>query len=43
MTRRVTLEGRWAVGVEYELGGGQRVVAKATCEVLISSGPIGSR
>jgi len=41
MTRRVLLEGKRAVGVEYELGGG-RVVAKASREVLISSGPIGS-
>ncbi|NRP21439.1 Oxygen-dependent choline dehydrogenase [Ensifer adhaerens] len=41
MTRRVLLEGKRAIGVEYELGG-QRVVAKASREVLISSGPIGS-
>jgi choline dehydrogenase len=41
MTRRVLLEGKRAVGVEYELGG-QRIVAKASREVLISSGPIGS-
>ena len=41
MTRRVLLEGKRAVGVEYELGG-ERVVAKASREVLISSGPIGS-
>ena len=41
MTRRVLLEGKRAVGVEYELAG-QRVVAKASREVLISSGPIGS-
>ncbi|SDA99662.1 choline dehydrogenase [Sinorhizobium sp. NFACC03] len=41
MTRRVLLEGKRAVGVEYELGG-ERVVAKASREMLISSGPIGS-
>jgi choline dehydrogenase len=41
MTRRVLLEGKRAVGVEYELGG-ERLVAKASREVLISSGPIGS-
>ncbi|MEO5321923.1 choline dehydrogenase [Mesorhizobium sp. CC13] len=41
MTRRVLLEGKRAVGVEYELGG-ERVVAKASREVLVSSGPIGS-
>ncbi|MGF6175009.1 choline dehydrogenase [Ensifer sp. 4252] len=41
MTRRVLLEGKRAAGVEYELGG-ERVMAKATREVLISSGPIGS-
>lgn len=41
LTRRVLLEGKRAIGVEYELGG-QRVVAKASREVLISSGPIGS-
>lgn len=41
MTRRVLLQGKRAVGVEYELGG-ERVVAKASREMLISSGPIGS-
>ncbi|KQU76475.1 choline dehydrogenase [Aminobacter sp. DSM 101952] len=41
MTRRVLLEGKRATGVEYELGG-ERVVAKASREVLIASGPIGS-
>lgn len=41
MTRRVLLEGKRAVGVEYERGG-ERILAKATREVLISSGPIGS-
>ncbi|OCP35967.1 choline dehydrogenase [Ensifer sp. LC163] len=41
MTRRVLLHGKRAVGVEYELGG-ERIVAKASREVLISSGPIGS-
>lgn len=41
LTRRVLLEGKRAIGVEYERGG-QRVVAKASREVLISSGPIGS-
>lgn len=41
MTRRVLLEGKRAVGVEYERGG-ERVVVKASREVLISSGPIGS-
>ncbi|WP_457585082.1 choline dehydrogenase [Ensifer canadensis] len=41
MTRRVILEGKRAVGVEYEFGG-TRFVAKASREVLISSGPIGS-
>lgn len=41
MTRRVLLDGKRAVGVEYEVGG-ERIVAKAHREVLISSGPIGS-
>lgn len=41
MTRRVILEDRRAVGVEYELGG-ERHIARASREVLISSGPIGS-
>lgn len=41
MTRRVLLEGKRAIGVEYELGG-QCIVVKANREVLISSGPIGS-
>ncbi|MBL9062142.1 choline dehydrogenase [Tabrizicola sp.] len=39
MTRRVLLEGKRAVGVEYEHQG-QRHVAKARREVLISAGPI---
>ncbi|MET2828918.1 choline dehydrogenase [Mesorhizobium shangrilense] len=41
MTRRVLLDGKRAVGVEYERGGARHVV-NATREVLISSGPIGS-
>ncbi|WP_257946366.1 GMC family oxidoreductase N-terminal domain-containing protein [Shinella sp. CPCC 101442] len=41
MTRRVLLEGKRAVGVEYELGG-EHVMVKASREVLISSCPIGS-
>ncbi len=39
MTRRVLLEGKRAVGVEYDHQG-QRHVAKARREVLISAGPI---
>lgn len=39
MTRRVLLEGKRAVGVEYDHNG-QRHVAKARREVLISAGPI---
>ncbi|HEV7307211.1 choline dehydrogenase [Ensifer sp.] len=42
MTRRVLLQGKRVVGVEYEKAGGERIVAKASREVLISSGPIGS-
>lgn len=41
MTRRVLLEDKRAVGVEYERAG-QTQVAHATREVLISSGPIGA-
>ncbi|WP_323779107.1 choline dehydrogenase [Leisingera sp.] len=41
MTRQVILEGKRAVGVEYERGG-QRHVEYASREVLISSGPIGT-
>ncbi|RUW26913.1 MULTISPECIES: choline dehydrogenase [unclassified Mesorhizobium] len=41
MTLRVLLEGRRAVGVEYERGG-QCHVVKAAREVLIASGPIGA-
>lgn len=39
MTRRVLLEGKRAIGVEYDHQG-QRNVAKARREVLISAGPI---
>jgi choline dehydrogenase len=39
MTRRVLLDGKRAVGVEYDHQG-QRQVAKARREVLISAGPI---
>lgn len=39
MTRRILLEGKRAVGVEYEHQG-QRHVAKARREVLVSAGPI---
>ena len=39
MTRRVLLDGKRAVGVEYDHGG-QTHVAKARREVLISAGPI---
>lgn len=39
MTRRVLLEGKRAVGVEYEHQG-QRHVARARREVLVSAGPI---
>ncbi len=41
MTRRILLEGKRAVGVEYDEGG---VTHKVYCnrEVLVSSGPIGS-
>ncbi len=41
LTRRVILEGRKAVGVEYEQGG-QPVVVKARHEVILSAGSIGS-
>lgn len=41
MTRRVILEGKRAVGVEYDRDGG-RHRAHATREVLIASGPIGA-
>ena len=41
MTRRVLLEGKRAVGVEYEQGG-VRHVARAHREVLVASGPIGA-
>ncbi|MCT8330603.1 choline dehydrogenase [Albidovulum sediminis] len=41
MTRRVILEGKRAVGVEYDHDG-QRHVARAAREVLIASGPIGA-
>ncbi|WP_018238081.1 choline dehydrogenase [Ensifer sp. BR816] len=41
MTRRVLLDGKRAIGVEYELAG-ERHVARANREVLVSSGPIGS-
>ncbi len=39
MTRRILLEGKRAVGVEYDHQG-QRHVAKARREVLVSAGPI---
>ncbi|WP_374393486.1 choline dehydrogenase [Tabrizicola sp.] len=39
MTRRILLEGKRAVGVEYDHQG-QRQVAKARREVLVSAGPI---
>lgn len=41
MTRKVILEGKRAVGVEYDRDG-QRQVALATREVLVASGPIGA-
>ena len=41
MTRRVLLEGKRAVGVEYEQGD-RRHVVRAAREVLVASGPIGS-
>nr|WP_309504200.1 choline dehydrogenase [uncultured Roseovarius sp.] len=41
MTRRIVLEGKRAVGVEYDQGG-KRHVARATREVLVASGPIGA-
>ncbi|SCK18916.1 choline dehydrogenase [Vogesella sp. LIG4] len=41
MTRRILLEGKRAVGVEYEQGGVKRSV-RCRREVLVSSGPIGS-
>ncbi|WP_246327157.1 GMC oxidoreductase [Burkholderia guangdongensis] len=41
MTRRVVMEGKRAVGVEYERGGLTHV-ARCRAEVLIASGPIGS-
>src|SRR6185369_7400816 len=41
MTRRVILEGKRAVGVEYDQGG-KTHVARCRAEVLIASGPIGS-
>ena len=41
MTRRILLEGKRAVGVEYDHGGGRHVV-RARREVLVASGPIGS-
>jgi len=41
LTRRVVLEGRKAVGVEYEAGG-RRETARAEREVILSAGSIGS-
>ncbi|MFQ5774909.1 MAG: choline dehydrogenase [Kiloniellaceae bacterium] len=41
LTRRIVLDGRTAVGVEY-LRGGRSVVAKAAREVILSAGSIGS-
>jgi choline dehydrogenase len=41
MTRRVLMDGKRAVGVEYEQGGVRHIV-RADREVLIASGPIGS-
>ena len=41
LTRRVILEGRKAVGVEYEQGG-QPVAVKARREVILSAGSVGS-
>ena len=41
LTRRIVMEGRRAVGVEYERGG-QTVQARARREVVLSAGVIGS-
>ncbi|MDH4871287.1 choline dehydrogenase [Pseudomonas sp. BN515] len=41
MTRRIILDGKRAVGVEYDQGG-QTHVVQCNREVLVSSGPIGS-
>ncbi|QEY64407.1 choline dehydrogenase [Metapseudomonas lalkuanensis] len=41
MTRRIILDGKRAVGVEYDQGG-QTHVVHCNREVLVSSGPIGS-
>ncbi len=41
LSRRILLEGKKAVGVEYERGG-KIVTAKASREVLLCAGPIGS-
>lgn len=41
MTRRILLEGKRAVGIEYEQGGKVQSV-RCRREVLVSSGPIGS-
>ena len=41
MTRRILLDGKRAVGAEYDQGGATRSV-RARREVLIASGPIGS-
>lgn len=41
LTRRVLLEGKRAVGVEYSQGG-KVIQAKARCEVILSAGPINS-
>jgi len=41
LARRIVLEGRRAVGVEYEVGGEVRI-AHADCEVVLSGGPVKS-
>ncbi|MEQ9259189.1 MAG: choline dehydrogenase [Roseovarius sp.] len=42
LTHRVMLEGRRAVGVEYAVKGGPKVMARARREVILSAGPINS-
>jgi choline dehydrogenase len=42
LTRRVILEGKRAVGVEYELDGGEIVTARAAREVILSGGSYNS-
>tara|TARA_R110002124_G_scaffold277457_2_gene448911 strand:- start:419 stop:2104 length:1686 start_codon:yes stop_codon:yes gene_type:complete len=41
MTRRVLLDGKRVIGVEYEVDG-TRQIAKCNREVIVSAGPIGS-